>query len=226
VFTPSPFAAAEAYATAIGTEPAVLIEVVFGSYDTDGDHVWHRLERGEVPFVEALAEIARNAEAAGFAFEAGEMFRSLGGDHIDRGVVIEAVRAARAQGARTAIVTNNIKEYGEAWRGQLPVDELFDCIVDSSHVGIRKPDPAIYRLALEQVGVTEPSRAVFLDDFEANVVAARALGMHGIVVGPDPRPALAELDALLTGSVPNGETGSVPNGETGSVPNGETGDAG
>jgi putative hydrolase of the HAD superfamily len=220
VFTPSPFAAAEAYAVAIGAEPDVLIEVVFGSYDTDGDHVWHRLERGEVPFVEALAEIAENAQAAGFAFEAGEMFGSLAGDHIDRAVVVEAVRAARATGARTAIVTNNIKEYGEAWRRRLPVDELFDCIVDSSHEGIRKPDPAIYRLALERVGVTDPARAVFLDDFEANVLAARALGMHGIVVGPDPRPALDELEALLAG---NGETGSVPNGEAGSVPNGEAG---
>jgi putative hydrolase of the HAD superfamily len=177
----------------------VLIEVVFGSYATDGDHAWHRLERGEVPFVDALAEIAANAQAAGFAFEAGEMFRSLGGDHIDRTVVVEAVRTARATGARTAIVTNNIKEYGEAWRGQLPVEELFDCIVDSSHEGVRKPDPAIYRLALERVGVVDPARAVFLDDFEANVLAARALGMHGIVVGPDPGPAVDELEALLTG---------------------------
>ncbi len=199
VFTPSPFAAAEAYAVAIGTEPATLIEVVFGSYDTDGDHVWHRLERGELPFVDALAEIGANARAAGFAFEAAEMFRSLAGDHIDRAVVIEAVRATRTAGARTAIVTNNIKEYGDAWRRQLPVDELFDCIVDSSHEGIRKPDPAIYRLALERVGVADPARAVFLDDFEANVVAARTLGMHGIVVGPDPRPALDEL-AILLGS--------------------------
>ena len=197
VFTPSPFAAAEAYAVAIGADPAVLVEVVFGSYDTDGDHVWHRLERGEVPIVEALAEISRDAEAAGIAFELAEMFRALAGDHIDRDVVVEAVRKARAHGARTAILTNNIKEYGDAWRRTLPVDELFDCIVDSSQEGMRKPDPAIYRLALERLGVDDPARAVFLDDFEANVLAARALGIHGIVVGPDPRSALAELDALL-----------------------------
>ena len=100
VFTPSPFAAAEAYAVAIGAEPAVLIEVVFGSYDTDGDHVWHRLERGEVPFADALAEIGRNAEAAGFAFEAAEMFRSLRGDHIDR--ERRGRRGPRGAGARCA----------------------------------------------------------------------------------------------------------------------------
>ena len=96
------------------------------------------------------------------------------------------MRKARAHGARTAILTNNIKEYGDAWRRTLPVDELFDCVVDSSHEGVRKPDPAIYRIALERLGVAEPSRAVFLDDFEANVIAARALGIHGIVVGPRP----------------------------------------
>ena len=85
VFTPSPFGAATAYAHAIGAEPAVLMEIVFGSYDTDGDHVWHRLERGEVSLVDALAEIAVAAEAAGFRFEAREMFAAMRSakDHIN-----------------------------------------------------------------------------------------------------------------------------------------------
>jgi putative hydrolase of the HAD superfamily len=110
---------------------------------------------------------------------------------------VEAVRGVRARGIRTAIVTNNIREYGDAWRGQLPVDELFDTIVDSSHEGVRKPNPVIYHTALERLGVSHPSRAVFLDDFEGNVIAARTLGMHGIVVGPDPRLAIDELLALI-----------------------------
>jgi epoxide hydrolase-like predicted phosphatase len=197
VFTPSPFAAASAYAATLGVESDVLIEVVFGAYDSDSDHVWHRLERGELRFSDALAQIARAAEVAGFRFEAGEMFASMRGDDVDRTIVVEAVRGVRARGIRTAIVTNNIREYGDAWRGQLPLDELFDTIVDSSHEGVRKPNPVIYHTALERLGVSHPSRAVFLDDFEANVVAARVLGMHGIVVGPDPRAALDELLALL-----------------------------
>jgi putative hydrolase of the HAD superfamily len=181
----------------LGVEPDALIEIVFGAYDSDSDHVWHRLERGEVPFSDALAEIARAAEAAGFRFEAAEMFATMRGDDIDRTIVVEAVRGVRARGIRTAIVTNNIREYGDAWRGQLPVDELFDTIVDSSHEGVRKPNPVIYHTALERLGVSHPSRAVFLDDFDANVVAARVVGMHGILVGPDPRVALDELLALL-----------------------------
>ena len=197
VFTPSPFAAASVYATTLGVEPDVLIEIVFGAYDSDSDHVWHRLERGELPFPDALAEIAAAAQAAGFRFEAAEMFAGMRGDDVDRTVVVEAVRGVRARGIRTAIVTNNIREYGDAWRGQLPVDELFDTIVDSSHEGVRKPNPVIYHTALERLGVSHPTRAVFLDDFEANVVAARSLGMHGIVVGPDPRVVLDALVALL-----------------------------
>jgi putative hydrolase of the HAD superfamily len=102
----------------------------------------------------------------------------------------------RTDGVRTAIVTNNIREYGDTWRKQLDVDTLFDTVVDSCIEGVRKPDPAIYLTALERVGVTDPSRVVFLDDFENNVVAARNLGLHGIVVESDPRGALAELDEL------------------------------
>ena len=59
------------------------------------------------------------------------------------------------------------------------------------------PTRAIYLIALERLGVEIAERTVFLDDFDGNITAAEALGMHGILVGPDPRPALAELDALL-----------------------------
>ena len=197
VFTPSPFAAAHAYARAQDADPEIMVQIVFGSYDTDSDHAWHRLERGELTFVDALAVISADAQAAGMRFDTGEMFSGMVVDDIDRTVVIEAVRAVRARGLRTAIVTNNIREYGDAWRARLAIDELFDLVVDSCEEGVRKPDPAIFHTALDRLGVDDPGRAVFLDDFEGNLVAARAIGMHGILVGPDPGPALAELVALL-----------------------------
>jgi putative hydrolase of the HAD superfamily len=198
IFTASPFAAAHAYARAQDVEPDEMLRVVFGSYDADTDHVWHQLERGEISFVEALTQIKADAEAAGFRFDTGEMFSMMVTDEIDRTLVVETVRLVRAKGLRTAIVTNNIREYGDAWRGQFPLDELFDAIVDSCEEGVRKPDPAIFRTALERLGVTDPTRAIFLDDFEGNLVAARALGMHAILVGPDPRPALDALAELLS----------------------------
>jgi putative hydrolase of the HAD superfamily len=125
------------------------------------------------------------------------MFGTMVADEIDRTIVIEAVQMVRAKGLRTAIVTNNIREYGDAWRSRLPLDELFDLVVDSCEEGVRKPDPVIFRTALDRLGVSEPSRAIFLDDFAGNVTAARELGMRAILVGPNPAPALDELTALL-----------------------------
>ena len=85
------------------------------------------------------------------------------------------------------------------WRSLIPVDELFEAVIDSSAVGMRKPDPRIYRLALERLEVSNPDTSAFLDDFEPNVVAARNLGMHGILVEDDIAPALAELDRVVGG---------------------------
>jgi putative hydrolase of the HAD superfamily len=82
----------------------------------------------------------------------------------------------------------------------LDVDALFDVVIDSSAVGMRKPDPAIYRLALQELGGVVPERAVFLDDHEGNIAGARAVGLHAVLVGPDPRPALDELDRILRGT--------------------------
>ena len=111
--------------------------------------------------------------------------------------VVERVRALRQAGYRTALVTNNIAEFGDGWRQLIPVDELFEVVVDSCQVGRRKPDPRIFRLALEQLDGVPPEQAVLLDDFEAHVAGARRIGMHGIVVGDDRAAALAQLDALL-----------------------------
>jgi putative hydrolase of the HAD superfamily len=197
IFTPSPFEAAHAYARSQDADPEAMIRIVFGSYDADTDHVWHQLERGEISFVDALTRIKADAEAAGFRFDTGEMFGAMVADEIDRTIVVEAVQMVRAKGLRTAIVTNNIREYGDAWRSRLPLDELFDLVVDSCEEGVRKPDPVIFRTALDRLGVSEPSRAIFLDDFAGNVTAAREIGMHAILVGPNPAPALDELAALL-----------------------------
>jgi putative hydrolase of the HAD superfamily len=197
VFTASPFVAVHAYARSQNIEPEEFGQVLFGSYHDDTDHVWHQLERGEISFVDALVRIQADAEAAGFQFDLGELITMAVADQVDRSVVVEAVRSVRARGLRTAIVTNNIREYGDAWRTQFPLDELFDIVIDSSEEGVRKPDPTIFRTALERLGVSDATRAIFLDDFAGNVDAARALGMHGIVVGEDPRPALDELARLL-----------------------------
>jgi putative hydrolase of the HAD superfamily len=94
---------------------------------------------------------------------------------------------------RTSIVTNNAAELRPRWWPALPFEELFDDIVDSHEVGMRKPNPAIYHLAMDRVGARDVTRTVFLDDIERNVIAAREIGMHAILVDEDPRPAVDEL---------------------------------
>jgi putative hydrolase of the HAD superfamily len=113
--------------------------------------------------------------------------------------VVARTRALRLEGYRTALVTNNAREFREGWRGLLPLEELFDAVVDSSEEGVRKPDPLIFRRALAAIGGIAPERAVFLDDHPGNVEAAQRLGMAGVLVGPDADLALAELDRLLRG---------------------------
>ncbi|HUP72555.1 MAG TPA: HAD family phosphatase [Acidimicrobiales bacterium] len=200
VFTPSPFHAGRRFAEAKGLDFDGLFAAVFGSYHADTDHPWHRVERGEMALADAFAEITTTAQRSGVSFDMKELFASMSDDGIDRTIVADKVRALRASGLRMGIVTNNVREFSERWRRLIPVDELFDDIVDSSAVGVRKPNPDIYHLALRRLGVTRPDSAIFLDDFAPNVDAAIAIGLHGVVVDEDPRRALVAIDQIIAGA--------------------------
>jgi putative hydrolase of the HAD superfamily len=197
VFTDSPFDAVDSLGDDLGTRPGQLREIMFGPYDRDTDHPWHRLERGEIPLAFAREQIVELATREGVEFEPFDVLRRMSGGAGAREIVVECVARLRRDDYSTAIVTNNVVEFREAWTRLVPVDELFDLVVDSSEVGMRKPGREIYDLALARLGNVPHQRAVFLDDYPANVEAAIALGMHGIVVGSDPAPALAELSELL-----------------------------
>lgn len=199
VFTGSPFYLDD-YARSLGTTNERLLEHVFGRYEANGDHPWHRLERGEGTLAEALDAADESCRAdgiEGFTFEG--FFKAMSGTTSDerREMAVAKVRELNEAGIRQAIITNNAKEFGDMWRQLIPVDELFEAVIDSSAVGLRKPDPRIYQLALQKLEVSRPETTAFLDDFEPNVVAARDLGMHGVLVGDDIAPALAELDRIL-----------------------------
>jgi epoxide hydrolase-like predicted phosphatase len=170
---------------------------VFGPYHRDTDHPWHRLERGELSLEDARAEIVALGEAAGVDCDPYKVLALLADSSGPRLAMVERVKALRERGICTAIVTNNAREFREAWMSLLPFEELFDALVDSSELGIRKPDARIFHHALRELGGIAPEQALFLDDFSANVEAARRLGMRGIVVAEDPVAALAELDLLI-----------------------------
>ena len=93
--------------------------------------------------------------------------------------MIEYMRELRGRGHKMAICTNNIREWEAHWRAMLPVDEIFDVVVDSAFVGSRKPEPRIYEITLERLGAT-PDQAVFVDDVEVNCEGARQLGITAI----------------------------------------------
>ena len=199
VFTDSPFEAVRSMGASMGAPVDEVLDIVFGSYDEDTDHVWHQCERGELELEATRRAIAEAGRARGLDIDLFEMLRFMSSDGGPRTQVIERTRQLRADGYRTALITNNVLEFRDYWRKMVPLDELFEVVIDSSEVGIRKPDPRIYRLALERLGAIDPARSVFLDDYAGNVDAARRVGMLGIVVEADPAPALAELDRLLDG---------------------------
>jgi epoxide hydrolase-like predicted phosphatase len=93
--------------------------------------------------------------------------------------MIDAVRQVKAAGYRTALLTNISRSGESLWRSLLPIDELFDVVVDSSQVKMRKPDPAIFELTCKRLGLP-PAECLFVDDLRCNVEAATQLGMTTI----------------------------------------------
>jgi putative hydrolase of the HAD superfamily len=196
VFTRSPFDAVHEGSDELGLERATVFEVLFGPYGQDTDHPWHRLERGEITLAAARADLMELAAARGMADDPFTFLTRLGAVDEQREEVVERARAVKASGVRTALVTNNVAEFGDGWRSMIPVDELFDVVIDSSRAGVRKPDPAIFRAALDALDATA-STSVFLDDYMGNVTAARDLGLRAIHVGADRLAAFEELERLL-----------------------------
>jgi epoxide hydrolase-like predicted phosphatase len=197
VFTPSPFDAAEELGATLGAAPGRVLEIVFGPYHEDTDHPWHRLERGEIPLAVARDAIIALGRAEGIDSDPFRLFARMATAGGARAAMVERAQRIVAGGYRTALVTNNAHEFREGWRKLVPADELFHVVVDSSEVGVRKPDPRIFALALDRLGGIRPERALFLDDHPSNVAAAAKLGIRSVLVRADLVDALAALDALL-----------------------------
>ncbi len=200
VFTDSPFLAVHAFGKTLGIDAREVTGIVFGSYENDGDHPWHQLERGEITLENAREQILELGLARDVRVDIYELFATMAGNNAGadaRQPLVERVRSLRQEGYTTGIITNNVVEFGDGWRALIPVDDLFDFVVDSSSVGVRKPDPRIFEIALQRLGDVAPGQVVFLDDYQANVDAARELGLRAITVGTDLCAVIEELDALL-----------------------------
>jgi epoxide hydrolase-like predicted phosphatase len=183
-----------------GTAPGIRAASERDRVVDDGQevHDFHLLETGDLGFHEYLEGVTRRApEHLGRELEphAFMEFMQATGVRVQWPIVHE-IRRLRDAGVPLALLTNNVKEFGDAWRSSFPVDDLFGIVIDSSEVGMRKPDPRIYQLTCERAGVaTEDS--VFLDDNRDNVAAARALGIETVHVGSDPIAVITELAEIL-----------------------------
>jgi putative hydrolase of the HAD superfamily len=161
-----------------------------------GLHPLFELEKGrltEAQFVAKLvpglrAALGRDVELHGF----GTTFF----EHLHPNDELFAfMRTLHGRGYRMAILTNNVREWEPLWRSMLPIDEIFELVVDSGFEGVRKPEPAIYELTLERLGL--PAEATLLvDDVEVNCEAARALGMRAVWFRSNAQ-AIADVEAAL-----------------------------
>lgn len=197
VFTESPFSAVEAMARDLGLDVGQFAELMFGAYHLDTLHPWHQLERGEISFDQAREAIMALGREADMPVDPVDLLMRMAGGNLVREPMVQTLRDIKAAGYPVAIITNNVREFRDGWRALIPVDELVDRVFDSSELGVRKPDPAIYHQALQGMGGIAPQRAVFLDDVEQNVLSARDVGILGIQVQDDPGAAIRELRELL-----------------------------
>jgi epoxide hydrolase-like predicted phosphatase len=166
--------------------------------ERDGEHPLFELERGRITETAFLAALRKE-----LAVELGHepelhRFREIYFDALQPNQpMVDVMRDLKGRGYRMALLTNNVREWEPLWRGMLPVDEIFEVIVDSAFVGMRKPEPAIYELAVERIGSgVLASECMFVDDVEVNVEAARELGMAAIHFQSADQ-AIPEIEAAL-----------------------------
>ena len=163
--------------------------------DAYGEHPLYVLERGEITEQEFARRLSEQLQA-GFDLE---RLRQLYFERIEPNEpMIRYVGELRRRGLRTGLLTNNVREWEPLWRAKLPeLDELFEVVVDSAFVGMRKPERAIYELTLERLGDgLRPEQCLFVDDLEVNCVAARELGMTAVRFDHSDQ-AIAELESAL-----------------------------
>jgi putative hydrolase of the HAD superfamily len=196
VILTSPFEAFNRYEAEIGLPKDFIRSLNARNGDTNA---WAKMERSEVSLATFVELFEAEAREHGYALDGWRILQALSGDI--RPQMVEALRRCR-QSFRVACITNNMKSGEGPGMARSPekakavaeVMTLFEHVVESSKLGVRKPDPRIYRHACDLLGV-RPEDCIYLDDLGINLKPARALGMRTIKVG-DPDRAIDELQVL------------------------------
>jgi putative hydrolase of the HAD superfamily len=181
----------------IGITPESIGKAMRTISTEDGDNPLYALERGEIAEADFLERLADGLEPVLGQRPHLHRFREVYFEALQPNLeMIELMRELKAGGKRMAMLTNNVREWEPLWRPMLPVDEIFETVVDSGFVGCRKPEAKIYELTLERLGL--PAEAcLFVDDLLPNCEGARAAGMSAVHFR-DNGQAIAEIREALT----------------------------
>lgn len=186
----------QAVADRSGISLAAIGQAFAALRDREGVHPLHELECGrisEVAFVAALERSLR--ELSGRDVALADFRELLWQGLAPNEPMIRFMAALRAEGYRMALLTNNVREWESRWRALAPIDEIFELVVDSAFVGMRKPEPQIYEQTLARLGVAA-EESLFIDDREDNCAGARAVGMQAVRYR-EVEQAVAEIRAAL-----------------------------
>jgi putative hydrolase of the HAD superfamily len=168
--------------------------------EREGEHPLFELERGRISEEHFLDGLREALEPELGHRPTLHRFREIYFDALDPNEpMIDFMWKLKGDGLRMALLTNNVREWEPYWRPMLPVDEIFEVVVDSGFVGMRKPEPGIYELTLERLGDgLAPADCLFIDDGEPNVEGAREVGMTAVHFRENDQ-AIEEIKAALDG---------------------------
>ncbi len=198
VLTTPLFAAFAAFQDEVGISPENLGKAMRVGLAEGEDLPLYRLERGEISEDEFIERLEDGLDSIlGHRPHLHHFRQKFWGALHPNEEMIALMHELKAGGLKMAMLTNNVREWEPLWRAMLPVDEIFEEIVDSAFVGCRKPEARIYELTLQRIGM--PAEAcLFIDDLEPNIEGAEAAGMKAVHFR-DNEQAIGEIRAALAG---------------------------
>ena len=178
----SPLWRVELLADAMQVPKEIFSKIIFGGAHSDKENPWHEAECGRQPLNIKFAEkMQKRLAPYGATFDLDFFLPWVSEAENDPDpAMIEVVNELRQAGYRLALLTNAVREFRPVIEKTVPIYDLFDVIIDSSEVGMRKPDKEIYDLTSQKLAV-ESHQCLMIDDLIANVHGAENAGMQGLL---------------------------------------------
>ena len=180
-----------------GISSETLGKAMQAATEANGDNPLYEMERGEITEIAFLDKLTDHLEPLLGHRPEMHRFKEIYFEALESNPpMIELMRELKAAGYRMAMLTNNVREWEPLWRSMLPVDEIFETVVDSGFVGCRKPESRIYKITLDRLGLPAES-CLFVDDVLVNCEGARKTGMTAVHFQENEQ-AIGEIRAALS----------------------------